>query len=1054
MRFHEILASEHCRSSLSARGHTCKPTAAISISSFLICSPLGLYNARFPEYCDTMHLLFTPNHLQLLNSCYPPSSTLLTAGPEYSPNSHELSRLTYYASNHPGKLTKLGNELEKRLRAECRKARNGNIRSRASLLISLSILRSLATECRRDIVLLSPSLIASVSVTLSSFFSDLEILARAATVFTAWTTYTDGHLIGADSSMTNDYLLALERFSTLSCTDNADKEVQNRTRLIGFAALTGALNSEALYNDSTQFRAQVSTILRPILMVLFEIKIAILDEQSMAIKDSPASPYLAEFRTRPAMERRAASIHVHIDGDKGPSSGDVLDAALRAFFSLMSHANGVQLGHIMQSSFDNLDSFEGWRDLDHCCWFAQKTAEWAQYQYRYVIPTWLVELLIKNQESPIVSPLHIALTAMVTAVFNSPTTLVNLSSSDILSNLMGLLLRRIAVSADDPLLLAVIECISSLGRHVYYSDQILDLAGELINRLIVIEVQGVLAHGKPEFAPSRSAALRALLRGLVGLIRAANKEEIVQRDDNIHNQTSALPRSPSPSAEIIKKDTGADERPTRRTRVPPDIWQDTLSLLCDYEYSVRAEYADALVFYIIHEMPKQGDAADSDGVKRVRKLAEGPFLHAAHMNVLLNAGDLGNKFLSAAHAYVYILSTARTLGLPASLSRSQSPQVDPSPQSPPIISVEEHDDSIAPGLDSLGQSHANGRRSFSVPHTPRIRKVSLVQKLVERTSSTISDATSASLSDYSNILKVLSTIHEQVPVRGLLAGVPVLVRMHAATNNLESRTSVHRVHVIREVVSRVWLVIGKVWNSPELVALAEQALSSSEQLVLPEPILSSLSDSFIGRNPTQFSSSNSAECEIGAWSGIDIEKATMIISSSETVQEATGLDAEGLYRRFTMHWTPEIALRDSDRSANFDTTFRGDGISPLLKISPALMHIENMSLQSLTRSSRGLGVTDLREALEGRSSLSNPALARPPSISTLDHTSIIGGDLTLRLTQTRSRSRTKRRAPPSASGEVRDVLTKLGIGKQSANLLKASFPVLQKSDQRRTPSKT
>jgi hypothetical protein len=43
-----------------------------------------------------MHL-FQSHHVKLLNSCYPPSSALLTAGPDYSPNSHELSRLTYYA---------------------------------------------------------------------------------------------------------------------------------------------------------------------------------------------------------------------------------------------------------------------------------------------------------------------------------------------------------------------------------------------------------------------------------------------------------------------------------------------------------------------------------------------------------------------------------------------------------------------------------------------------------------------------------------------------------------------------------------------------------------------------------------------------------------------------------------------------------------------------------------------------------------------------------------------------------------------------------------------
>jgi len=194
------------------------------------------------------------------------------------------------------------------------------------------------------------------------------------------------------------------------------------------------------------------------------------------VKDAPASPYLAEFRTRPAIERRAASIHVHVDGDNGPSSSDVSNACLHALFSLLGHTNGAQLGYIMQSSFDNLDTMKGWQKHDHCCWFAQKTAEWAQYQYRYVVPTWLVERLLSQPDTTDVSPLLSSLTAMITSVFRSPTPLINLSSSDIMSNLLSLLLRRISLSPDDYALPALVDCISSLGRHVYYSDQIHDLA--------------------------------------------------------------------------------------------------------------------------------------------------------------------------------------------------------------------------------------------------------------------------------------------------------------------------------------------------------------------------------------------------------------------------------------------------------------------------------------------------------------------------------------------------------------------------------------------------
>jgi len=177
--------------------------------------------------------------------------------------------------------------------------------------------------------------------------------------------------------------------------------------------------------------------------------------------------------------------------------------------------------------------------------------------------------------------------------------------------------------------------------------------------------------------------------------------------------------------------------------------------------------------------------------------------------------------------------------------------------------------------------------------------------------------------------------------------------------------------------------------------------------------------------------------------GLDVNEALLALTSCRIVHDALGIDQEGLHRRLTSRWTPDLALRDFECSSSYETTFRGDGISPLLKISPALMHIENASLQSLTRSTRGLGVTDLREALEGRSSMSNPALARPPSVSTLDHaSSSMGADPTLRLTQTRSRSRSKKLSSRNAD-DVRDVLSRLGIGKQNTVArMKSPFPKL------------
>lgn len=119
--------------------------------------------------------------------------------------------------------------------------------STRSLLITLSILRALAVECRRDISLLSPALVACLKVTLDSLSSDLEVVARAASVvstipailfrlsspmlqFTAWCTFTDGHVIGADSHLALDYLAVLRQFALQSTAEvkSVDHELRNR----------------------------------------------------------------------------------------------------------------------------------------------------------------------------------------------------------------------------------------------------------------------------------------------------------------------------------------------------------------------------------------------------------------------------------------------------------------------------------------------------------------------------------------------------------------------------------------------------------------------------------------------------------------------------------------------------------------------------------------------------------------------------------------------------------------------------------------------------------
>lgn len=62
--------------------------------------------------------------------------------------------------------------------------------SQRSLLITLAIIKALAIECRRDLALLTGSLLTSVSVTLSALSSDLEVAARAGSVVSAIIKYS------------------------------------------------------------------------------------------------------------------------------------------------------------------------------------------------------------------------------------------------------------------------------------------------------------------------------------------------------------------------------------------------------------------------------------------------------------------------------------------------------------------------------------------------------------------------------------------------------------------------------------------------------------------------------------------------------------------------------------------------------------------------------------------------------------------------------------------------------------------------------------------------
>jgi len=419
-------------------------------------------------------------------------------------------------------------------------------------------------------------------------------------------------------------------------------------------------------------------------------------------------------------------------------------------------------------------------------------------------------------------------------------------------------------------------------------------------------------------------------------------------------------------------------------------------------------------------------------------------------------GDEATRFLHATHVYLYILATSPTFHSPAHTPSPNRSAIREGPEAVNVIPATPDASREAFGAVEDRSSPARSqyaRLSLSLP--TRARKLSMVRRIISHLPPRITPSSPplATTSDYRNIASVLITIHKQLPVRGLLTGVPFLIALSSVmhVDGTADSASLERIRVMREVISEVWLAVGETWDCGELVEMAKKALSSmpassySQREEARTP--GKLADFQV---PAHISPVNDAG---SVWSGVVSQAALDALVSSQNALEATGMDRESLHKRLSIPWTAESAFRDSmEPQSNYDP-LRHDGLSPHLRLAPSLMHIENLSLQSLSRPTRGVGVTDLREALEGRGSMSNPALAnRAPSLSTLDHASTHVDTAMSKLRPVRSRPEKPRAG--GGSGEVRDMLSKLHIGKSgnNSNLLRASFPGLQRQEARKTPN--
>ena len=563
------------------------------------------------------------------------------------------------------------------------------------------------------------------------------------------------------------------------------------------------------------------------------------------------------------MDRRAASIHAHVDGETGPELADVVNASLRALRTLLARCNASQVSVVFDSILQHIEQAHLWENTMAGKWYVEHVVEWAQYQYRYAVPSLLVDRLLAIQGSPTSSPKQFAFLEMLTCIFTSSTPLINLSTSDIISSLITILLRRISIDPNDPLLPPIVECISSLGTHVYYADQIHDLAEEVVNRIVNVQVNGVLGRGRT--GQAREVALRCLLSCLSGLSEAADRHA-AKYNAKQAGEASGTPTDAGDGDRPPSESTSTTARAARRNKVSPESWQETLALLCEADYGVRAMYARGLAAFIRGEVRKEpfvlqeeikedDDAATTPTRRNVKVVVDPEFKVSSRPSIL--AADPISRFLNALHATAFTLAmsswntpvsngtaaqpaenetpfSANINVIPPSSSNLPTPGI-PAPVAidfvvdPPTTSASTAGNDVPPktamSATSTSSSVPGGSDFSPVDNSGKrlsrqqngSRKLSVALTMLEGY-----QPVTPMLSDFSLIRHVFICAHQQVPCRAVLTGVPMLLALERSSRKMADAGQQHTgcLRAIRELVCHMWITIGEVWDVPTVVECA------------------------------------------------------------------------------------------------------------------------------------------------------------------------------------------------------------------------------------------
>ncbi|KAJ5769445.1 hypothetical protein N7520_004004 [Penicillium odoratum] len=590
-----------------------------------------------------------PKHQVLTLKCYPRYQKGVA---EVKPNPSELSYLLYYASTRRSKLTKVGAFLEKRVAKDVWRRRLGNVQ------VALHIISGLIEKVPRDLPIYVGSVLTVIETVLRS--NDISMVEDSIATFETFCRHQDIAIISAEQGIAQKYREVVRLYASFADPSSdsyspakVSPPVSIRWRNAGLRAIKSIVSSETLAVDGGN---SVKIILPVILENLYspdEDVLIPLKARLLETKEPDRDAHRAPRRMSVATVNTVDAVEADPDL-AAQSTADVdrkaeMDARLLALRCLeqitvsgsnrgqMRAAASIVMRFISDKRFPRTQSqeqrAEQRQDGNWATSLIELIANWCPVQVRFVILITAMDILFET--SPTEKALDSAFTilSVVDWLLKSSVNMIGLSVMDILLGLMqyassilspqaGDVEKKPGLPTDSPVhisgrrqsLLTLLEqCIGDLATHIYYADQVADMARAILRRF-----KQTLNHDST--APSALATVQESTTSPVTITQSASEVngDKVNGEAYSHAAARSMALRAVKAIFVVANSKKSASTPETRNPVGIHVWEGTQGLLRDSDREVRHAYADAFVSWLCLETNKDDLKARNDTPKYVK----------------------------------------------------------------------------------------------------------------------------------------------------------------------------------------------------------------------------------------------------------------------------------------------------------------------------------------------------------------------------------------------------------------------------------------------------